>query len=127
MRVQLDAFFNLKVSDDLRKRTDIPATVLAKSFEFAMTISEVKILDLFNPRWTMKIGEVEITKIEKRQEWYRRDLIDYWYVETETELWVKDDRYILKRSMHWYLSKYSLSGGTFGLELIDGQTGEQIV
>jgi len=116
MRVQLDAFFNLKTSSNLRKRTDIPAIVLAKAFEHAMTINEIKILDLFNPRWTMKIGEVE-----------ERGVVDYWLVETKTEFWVKNHRYILKRTMRWYLSEYAMSGGTYELVLYDGELGKRIL
>jgi len=127
VRIQLDAFFNLKTSSDLRKRTDIPVIVLAKAFEHAMTISEVKILDLFNPRWTMKIGEVEITKVEQRTGRWERGVVDYWLVETETEFWVKNHRYILKRTSHWYLSEGALSGGTTAYELYDGQTGEKLL
>jgi len=127
MRVQLDSFFNLRTSSSLRKRTDIPAIVLAKAFEFAMTINEVKILDLFNPRWTMKIGEVEITKVEQRTEQWERGVVDYWLVETETEFWVRDHRYVLKKAMRWYLSEYAMSGGTYELELNDGHSGKRIL
>jgi len=127
MRIQLDAFFNLKTSDNLQKRTDIPAIVLAKTFEFAMTIGEIKILDLFNPRWTMKIGEVEITKVEQRTERWERGVVDYWLVETETEFWVKNHRYILKRIMRWYLSEHAMSGGTYELVLYDGELGKRIL
>jgi len=127
LRTQLDAFFNLKVSDDLRRRTDIPAAVLAKSFEFAMTIGEVRVLDLFNPRWTLKIGEVEITKVEQGTERWEREVVDYWLIETETEFWVKNHRYILKRTMRWYLSEHAMSGGTCELMLYDGELGKRIL
>jgi len=127
VRIQLDAFFNLKTSSSLRKRTDIPPIVLAKAFEHAMTISEIKILDLFNPRWTMKIGEVEITKVEQRAERWERGVVDYWLVETETEFWVRNHRYLLKRTMRWYLSEHAMSGGTYELELNDGHSGKRIL
>jgi len=127
MRVQLDAFFNLKTSSSLRKKTDVPAIVLAKAFEHAMTISEIKILDLFNPRWTMKIGEVEITKVEQRTERWERGVVDCWLVETETEFWVRDHRYILKKAMRWYLSEHAMSGGTYELKLNDGHSGKRIL
>ncbi|MHA1280172.1 MAG: hypothetical protein ACTSQ8_23535 [Candidatus Helarchaeota archaeon] len=127
MRVQLGVFFNLKISSSLRKRTDIPAIVLAKSFEFALTIDEVKILDLFNPRWTLKIGEVEITKVEQGTELWERGVVDYWLVETKTEFWVRNHRYILKRTMRWYLSEHAMSGGTYELELNDGHSGKRIL
>jgi len=127
VRIQLDAFFNLETSSSLRKRTDIPAIVLVKAFEFAMTIDEVKILDLFNPRWTMKIGKVEITKVEQRTEQWERGVVDYWLVETETEFWIKNHRYILKRTMRWYLSEYAMSGGIYELVLYDGELGKRIL
>jgi len=127
VRIQLDAFFNLKTSSSLQKRTDVPAIVLAKAFEHAMTISEVKILDLFNPRWTVKISEMEITKVEQRTEQWERGVVDYWLVETETEFWVKNHRYILKRTMRWYLSEHAMSGGTYELMLYDGELGKRIL
>jgi len=127
MRVQLDTFFNLELEDKLIRRTDIPAIILAKAFEYGMQIDEVAILGMFNPRLTMKIDTVKITKIGVGVEQWEHREVNYWVAETETEFYVKEHRYILKRTSHWYLSEGALSGGTTTYELYDGQTGEKLL
>ena len=127
MRIQLDAFFNLELEDELVRRTDIPAIILAKAFEYGVRIDEAGILGLFNPRLTLKIDTVKIIKIGVGVEQWEHGTVHFWIAETETEFYVKEHRYILKRISHWYLSKGALSGGTTAYELYNGQTGEKLL
>ena len=127
MRVQLDAFFNLELEDGLARRTDVPAIILAKAFEYGMQIDVTAVLGMFNPRLTMKIDTVKITKIGVGVEQWEHGEVHYWIAETETEFYIKEHRYILKRTSHWYLSEGALSGGTTAYELYNGQTGEKLL
>jgi len=127
VRIQLGAFLDLQLGDELVMRKEIPAIILAKTFEYGMQIDETVILGMFNPRLTMKIDTVKITKIGVGVEQWEHGEVDYWIAETETEFYVKEHRYILKRTSHWYLSEGALSGGTIAYELYDGQTGEKLL